>query len=86
MRAKLSSVNRGATTRQRIWAGGRYVLPNADPPPSECCQFEKLVARLGLAEQEFQSSSALKIWVHRNLNHRYVPEWLLKAWGMEAMP
>lgn len=46
-------------------------------------EFERLVINLGLAnEGEMIVSMQLKDWVYKNATHRYVPEWLLKQWGI----
>lgn len=46
--------------------------------------FELLVADLKLSEDEYAGSMAVQIWVKRNRNHRYVPEFLLHAFGLEV--
>jgi hypothetical protein len=30
----------------------------------------------------YNSSKELRVWCERNKNHLYVPEWLLKEWGI----
>ena len=50
--------------------------------PALQTEFEKQVARLGLAKSEYMYSAELKHWCDRNRNRVYVPEWLLKEWGM----
>jgi hypothetical protein len=43
--------------------------------------FEQIVEELGLSPEEYQSSRVLKNWVRRNMDNKYVPWELLKAWG-----
>jgi hypothetical protein len=50
--------------------------------PALQTEFEKQVTRLGLAKSEYMYSAELKHWCDRNRNRVYVPEWLLKEWGM----
>jgi hypothetical protein len=45
-------------------------------------EFEVEVRKLGLTKQTWAGSAQLRIWRERNRNQRYVPEWLLKAWGI----
>jgi len=43
--------------------------------------FEHIVKELGLSPEEYQSSVVLKNWVRQNMDTKYVPWDLLKAWG-----
>jgi hypothetical protein len=52
--------------------------------PALLTEFETEVARLGLKRPEFVASKELKRWCDRNRNRVYVPEWLLKEWGMQV--
>ncbi len=45
--------------------------------------FEQMVKKFGLSPEEYASSARLKEWVRRNVNEKYVPSDLLKAWGFE---
>lgn len=45
--------------------------------------FEQMVRKLGLSPEEYESSALLKDWVRRNMDEKYVPLDLLKAWGFE---
>jgi hypothetical protein len=47
-------------------------------------EFEMQVERLGLSKTEYLASAELKRWCERNRNRCYVPEWLLKEWGIEV--
>jgi hypothetical protein len=49
--------------------------------------FEHIVKELGLSPDEYQNSVLLKNWVRQNMDEKYVPSDLLKAWGfLEAEP
>jgi len=43
--------------------------------------FERVVMELGLSPEQYESSALLKDWVRRNMDEKYVPSDLLKAWG-----
>lgn len=45
--------------------------------------FDQVVKKLGLSPEEYERSAALKDWVRRNRDEKYVPSDLLKAWGFE---
>jgi hypothetical protein len=47
-------------------------------------EFEQQVEKLDLLPDEYQASSQLKSWCRRNANLRYVPESLLKLWGIHV--
>jgi hypothetical protein len=59
------------------WSSGRLT-----PIPLLPTAFEVQVHRLGLNEQTCATSEKLAQWCERNKNHCYIPEWLLKQWGM----
>jgi hypothetical protein len=46
--------------------------------------FEREVRRLGLNEQTCVASRELRQWCERNKDVCYIPEWLLKRWGMSV--
>jgi hypothetical protein len=51
-------------------------------PPAVATEFETVALRLGLTKETYLSSNQLRSWCERN-NHRcYIPEWLLKEWGI----
>jgi hypothetical protein len=52
--------------------------------PALLTEFELQVKRLGLTEGEYVASVELHRWCDRNRNRCYVPECLLKAWGMQV--
>ena len=47
-------------------------------------EFEREVRRLGLTRENCSSSPALWPWCERHKNQCYIPEWLLKKWGMDV--
>jgi hypothetical protein len=55
------------------------VIPNLNPHGAS--SFEHVVATLGLSPEEYVGSAALKEWVRRNKDYKYVPPELLEAWG-----
>jgi hypothetical protein len=46
--------------------------------------FDSLVKSLGLSPEQHESASALKTWVGKNKDHKYVPPSLLEAWGFKS--
>lgn len=54
------------------------------PVSARLTEFEIEVGRLGLANSEYIESRELKRWCDRNRNRVYVPEWLLREWGMHV--
>ena len=57
--------------------------PNA-PVPFLITEFEKQVEKLGLHPDEYQDSPQLRNWCLRNATSHYVPEYLLKLWGVNV--
>jgi hypothetical protein len=55
--------------------------PHSPALPTE---FETQAKRLGLSASEYAASNQLKHWCECNRNRVYVPEWLLKAWGLRV--
>ena len=54
------------------------------PCPVIRTEFEAQVERLGLARAEYLTSRELRRWCERHRNQYYIPEWLLKEWGMSV--
>jgi hypothetical protein len=52
------------------------------PAPALATEFELRVRLLQLTPEVYTSSRELHAWRERNRNRVYVPEWLLKEWGM----
>jgi hypothetical protein len=68
-------------TRHHGPANPNWGKPNVLVPclPTE---FEQQVRKLELAPEEYQASLELRSWCRRNASSRYVPEDLLKLWGI----
>ncbi len=49
--------------------------------PSGPTSFEEIVNGLRLSPDQYADSAALKDWVHKNKDHKYVPLALLAVWG-----
>ncbi len=54
------------------------------PVPLLRTEFEQQVEKLGLRPGEYQASPQLENWCRRNANSHYVPEYLLKLWGIHV--
>jgi hypothetical protein len=52
--------------------------------PAYATEFETLVRRLRLMPEMYTSSVELKRWCESNRNRCYIPEWLLKKWGIRV--
>ena len=52
------------------------------PIPAIATEFERHALQLNLTEAMYTSSRELRVWCDRNRNRVYIPEWLLKEWGM----
>ena len=62
------------------WASGEKEV---EPSPEQLTHFEQVAEQIGVSPQYYAYSHPLKEWVRKNRYHRYVPEWLLKEWGMQ---
>ncbi len=60
------------------WSSGR---PAAVPPDMPSA-FETRASELGLTAPTYVESQELHRWCHANRNKCYIPEWLLKTWGI----
>ncbi|MGA9527859.1 MAG: hypothetical protein WBS24_07080 [Terriglobales bacterium] len=52
--------------------------------PNMPTSFEEMVRQLELSEEEYVSSIPLKEWAKMHKDSKYVPQDLLKAWGIIA--
>ena len=52
------------------------------PAPALATEFELRVRQLRLTARMYSSSFELRAWCEQNRNRCYVPEWLLKEWGI----
>ncbi len=50
--------------------------------PTGPSSFEEIVQQLNLSPAEYENSPALKEWVRKNKDQKYVPPQLLKVWGL----
>lgn len=64
------------------WGNGRPALVRASSPT----EFELEAQGLGLTEEGYVSSPQLRSWCEHNFVRCYVPEWLLKRWGVLVDP
>ena len=70
-----------STSKQRSW-----VVGEAPPVRSGLSDFERVAARLKLSPEQYESSDQLRQWVEKNWQQKFVPEWLLKLWGLNFLP
>ena len=54
------------------------------PLPIVATSFEQTVRTLRLLPTQYRTSAALREWVQKNKNQRYVPPELLALWGFEV--
>ena len=54
------------------------------PLPYLLTEFEQQVEELGLHPSEYEVSAQLRNWCRSNAHTRYVPEYLLKLWGIKV--
>ncbi len=52
--------------------------------PVSLSEFEKTARKLGLEPHQYVSSPQLRAWAERNCRSKFVPEALLKAWGLDG--
>ena len=52
--------------------------------PASLSEFEKIAHKLGLEPHQYVSSPQLRAWAERNCRWKFVPEALLKAWGLDG--
>lgn len=62
------------------WSSGRAPAV----PPVIPSAFETRAAELGLTPPTYVESPELRRWCEVNRNKCYIPEWLLKAWGISV--
>ena len=60
------------------WSSGTHAAPLPNLPS----EFETFVKELGLTEQQYADSYQLRVWCEQNRNRCYIPEWLLKRFGI----
>jgi len=53
-------------------------------PPAVAPAFERRADELGLTAPTYVDSGELRRWCQDNRNKCYIPEWLLKTWGISV--
>jgi len=66
--------------QKNAWVSGTTGLMTM--APATFTKFEQEVARLGLLPADYVGSAELKAWCSRNASIRWIPEYLLKTWGL----
>jgi hypothetical protein len=64
------------------FASGRHTPAR----PATASEFEKRMRELRLTRDTCADSLALRRWCEENRNRCYIPEWLLKVWGIDVEP
>jgi hypothetical protein len=72
-----------AVKRRRGNPNWGHPIPPSLALPTE---FEIRVEHLQLTPGMYTSSRELRAWCEQNRNRCYVPEWLLKEWGITVDP
>jgi hypothetical protein len=54
------------------------------PAPALATEFEKRASQLRLTPDGYAASRELRLWCELNRNRIYVPEWLLREWGIDV--
>jgi hypothetical protein len=62
------------------WGKAQPAVAESIAPTS----FEEVVKKLRLCPAQYLDSQALKDWVRKNRDRKYVPLDLLEAWNLEA--
>ena len=47
-------------------------------------EFQRVASDFNLQPDEYINSTQLREWASRNKNSKFIPETLLKAWGLEV--
>lgn len=64
--------------RRGGWSSGGPI----EVPPAHPTAFEMLAEQLQLTERMYAKSDQLRDWCKLNKNRCYIPEWLLRNWGI----
>ena len=64
------------------WGNPHWGSGMSEPFLPSVSEFERTVERLQLQPHEYIGSDELREWVEVNKDSRFVPERLLKAWGL----
>ena len=57
-----------------------------EPVAPVVVEFERVTREFKLQPNQYVRSTRLREWARRNRNSKYIPEPLLKAWGLEIDP
>jgi hypothetical protein len=79
-RSKASSMLMNRRHEGSNWGSGSPVLV----PPAMPTAFETRATELSLTADTYFESLELRRWCQDNRNKSYIPEWLLKAWGISV--
>ena len=58
--------------------------PHIESPYHSASSFEEVVEKLQLSPVDYESSIALKDWVRKNKDRKYVPLSLLQTWRLDS--
>jgi len=58
--------------------------PNGSVTPT-MAEFQQVAREFNLQPDEYASSTQLREWASRNKDSKFIPETLLKAWGLEPV-
>jgi hypothetical protein len=61
--------------------GKPEMMGRVEPTATE---FQRVASEFNLQPDEYISSTQLREWASRNKNSKFIPETLLKAWGIEV--
>jgi hypothetical protein len=76
------SDNRSMTMRR---GNSNWGKPDtAGPVEASPTSFEQIVEQFGLTPDQYVKSARLHEWARTNKNSKFIPESLLKAWGLEG--
>lgn len=70
------------TLPAKVPKGGAHFRRLDIPVPNLPTEFEREVERLGLRQEKYTNSPELRAWCQRHRDHFYIPERLLKRWGL----
>jgi hypothetical protein len=71
--------------KRRSESSGRSVGLPPSVTPSMPTAFEMRVSELSLTAPTYSESPELRHWCKVNRNKCYIPEWLLKEWGITVI-
>jgi hypothetical protein len=72
--------------KKRKWRGNPNWGRFGKSEPVKPTEFEALATKNGIPQERWHRSYILREFAYRNANKRYVPEYLLKHWGITVDP